>query len=161
MLNTPAGAPASQMISARAAAIAGVWLAGMDNNIFVQIGNVVLIGLASKNAILVVEFAKQREEAGAARAEAVVEACRLRLRPILMTSFAFILGVVPLVFAQGPGSELRQELGTAVFSGMLGVTVFGLIFTPLFYVASRSLGERLARGRRKPSAGAHALLPAQ
>ncbi|HEX4589159.1 MAG TPA: efflux RND transporter permease subunit, partial [Gemmataceae bacterium] len=119
------------------AAIAGVWIAGMDNNIFVQIGNVVLIGLASKNAILIVEFAKQREDAGQSRVEALVEACRLRLRPILMTSFAFILGVVPLVGATGAGMEMRRALGVAVFSGMLGVTFFGLFFTPVFYYSVR------------------------
>ncbi|HEX4590268.1 MAG TPA: efflux RND transporter permease subunit, partial [Gemmataceae bacterium] len=119
------------------AAIAGVWIVGMDNNIFVQIGNVVLIGLASKNAILIVEFAKQREDAGLSRVEALVEACRLRLRPILMTSFAFILGVVPLVGATGAGMEMRRALGVAVFSGMLGVTFFGLFFTPVFYYSVR------------------------
>jgi multidrug efflux pump len=131
------------------AAIAGVWLAGMDNNIFVQIGNVVLIGLASKNAILIVEFAKQREDAGLPRIEAVVEACRLRLRPILMTSFAFILGVLPLVGATGAGSEMRRALGVAVFSGMLGVTAFGLFFTPVFYTTVRWVSDRFAR---KPAA---------
>jgi multidrug efflux pump len=131
------------------AAIAGVWLAGMDNNIFVQIGNVVLIGLASKNAILIVEFAKQREDAGLLRIEAVVEACRLRLRPILMTSFAFILGVLPLVGATGAGAEMRRALGVAVFSGMLGVTAFGLFFTPVFYTTVRWVSDRFAR---KPSA---------
>jgi multidrug efflux pump len=129
------------------AAIAGVWLVGMENNIFVQIGNVVLIGLASKNAILIVEFAKQREEAGLSRIEAVVEACRLRLRPILMTSFAFILGVLPLVGATGAGSEMRRALGVAVFSGMLGVTAFGLFFTPVFYVSVRWVTDRLSRKR--------------
>ncbi len=129
------------------AAIAGVWLAGMDNNIFVQIGNVVLIGLASKNAILIVEFAKQREDAGLSRIDAIVEACRLRLRPILMTSFAFILGVLPLVEASGAGSEMRRALGVAVFSGMLGVTTFGLFFTPVFYATVRWVTDRLARKR--------------
>jgi multidrug efflux pump len=133
------------------AAIAGVWIMGMDNNIFVQIGNVVLIGLASKNAILIVEFAKQREDAGLSRVEAVVEACRLRLRPILMTSFAFILGVVPLVGATGAGMEMRRALGVAVFSGMLGVTVFGLFFTPVFYFSVRWVTDWL--GGRRPSAG--------
>jgi multidrug efflux pump len=127
------------------AAIAGVWLAGMDNNIFVQIGNVVLIGLASKNAILIVEFAKQREDAGLSRVEAVVEASRLRLRPILMTSFAFILGVLPLVGATGAGAEMRRALGVAVFSGMLGVTAFGLFFTPVFYVTVRWVTDRFGR----------------
>jgi multidrug efflux pump len=127
------------------AAIFGVWLAGMDNNIFVQIGNVVLIGLASKNAILIVEFAKQREDSGMKRVDAIVEACRLRLRPILMTSFAFIFGVLPLISASGAGAEMRRALGVAVFSGMLGVTAFGLFFTPVFYFVIRWLGDRFAR----------------
>jgi HAE1 family hydrophobic/amphiphilic exporter-1 len=119
------------------AAISGVQFRGMDNNILTQIGLVVLVGLASKNAILIVEFARQAEAEGLSRVEAAVKAARLRLRPILMTSFAFILGVLPLLVAQGPGSEMRQALGTAVFSGMLGVTVFGLLFTPIFYVLCR------------------------
>ncbi len=116
------------------AAIAGIWLTGMDNNIFTQIGLVVLIALASKNAILIVEFARQLHSEGHSHHDAAVEACRMRLRPILMTSLAFILGVVPLVRASGAGAEMRQALGVAVFSGMLGVTLFGLFFTPLFYV---------------------------
>ncbi len=120
-------------------AISGVALAGMDNNILTQIGLVVLIGLASKNAILIVEFAKQQEDVGKSRWDAAVSAARLRLRPILMTSFAFILGVVPLVIAEGAGAEMRQALGVAVFSGMLGVTFFGLLFTPVFYVLCRKL----------------------
>lgn len=120
-------------------AITGVYLAGMDNNILTQIGLVVLVGLASKNAILIVEFAKELEDQGKTMYEAAVEAARLRLRPILMTSFAFILGVVPMVIAEGAGAEMRQALGVAVFSGMLGVTVFGLIFTPVFYVLCRKL----------------------
>jgi multidrug efflux pump subunit AcrB len=115
------------------ASIAGIWLVKLDNNIFTQIGLVVLIGLAAKNAILIVEFAKQRQDQGANRHDATVDACRLRLRPILMTSFAFILGVVPLVLAKGAGAEMRVALGIAVFSGMLGVTIFGLFFTPVFY----------------------------
>lgn len=115
-------------------AMGGVWLRDQDNNLFTQIGLVVLIGLAAKNAILIVEFAKQRQEAGLDRFDAAVEACRLRLRPILMTSFAFILGVLPLVLAQGAGAEMRRALGTAVFYGMIGVTFFGLLFTPVFYV---------------------------
>ncbi|WP_292746415.1 efflux RND transporter permease subunit, partial [Methylophaga sp. UBA3191] len=123
------------------AAILGVSLRGMDNNILVQIGFVVLIGLASKNAILIVEFAKQAEDRGLSRLDAAVEAARTRLRPILMTSFAFILGVVPLVLASGAGAEMRQALGTAVFFGMLGVTFFGLIFTPVFYVFCRWLAS--------------------
>ena len=113
--------------------IAGVALMRMDINIFTQIGFIVLVGLASKNAILIVEFAKQQRESGMARREATMEACRLRLRPIMMTSFAFILGVVPLVIAQGAGAEMRRTLGTAVFSGMLGVTLFGIFLTPVFF----------------------------
>ncbi len=122
-------------------AMSGVGLAGMDNNILTQIGLVVLIGLASKNAILIVEFAKQKEDEGMELIEAAIEAAKLRLRPILMTAFAFILGVLPLVYASGAGSEMRRALGTAVFSGMLGVTFFGLLFTPVFYVLSRRLGD--------------------
>jgi HAE1 family hydrophobic/amphiphilic exporter-1 len=124
------------------AAITGVLLRGMDNNILTQIGFVVLIGLAAKNAILIVEFARQAEEQGADRQAAAVQAARTRLRPILMTSLAFILGVVPLVLATGAGAEMRQALGTAVFSGMLGVTLFGLMFTPIFYVLVRWIGTR-------------------
>ena len=123
------------------AAIAGVWLASLNNDIFTQIGLVVLIGLAAKNAILIVEFAKQLQDEGKSRFEATVEACRLRLRPILMTSFAFILGVVPLVLATGAGAEMRQTLGIAVFSGMLGVTAFGIFFTPVFYSVVRKFTE--------------------
>jgi multidrug efflux pump len=125
-------------------ALVGVWLAGMDNNLFTQIGFVVLIGLAAKNAILIVEFAKQREDAGQDRFAAAEEACRLRLRPILMTSMAFILGVVPLAFASGAGAEMRRALGVTVFSGMIGVTVFGLLFTPVFYVVIRRFSRRRA-----------------
>jgi multidrug efflux pump len=119
------------------AAIAGIWVMKMDNNIFTQIGLVVLVGLASKNAILIVEFAKQLQDEGKNAFDATVEACKLRLRPILMTSFAFILGVVPLVLAKGAGAEMRVALGVAVFSGMLGVTIFGIFFTPVFYVVIR------------------------
>jgi multidrug efflux pump len=124
------------------AAITGVWLMRLDNNIFTQIGLVVLIGLAAKNAILIVEFAKEREDHGLSRFDAAVEASRMRLRPILMTSFAFILGVVPLVLAKGAGAEMRYALGVAVFSGMLGVTLFGIFFTPVFYVVVRWLTSR-------------------
>ncbi len=125
------------------AAMLGVNFMGLDRNILVEIGLVVLVGLAAKNAILIVEFAKQAEDAGMGRYEAAVSAARTRLRPILMTSLAFILGVVPLVLATGAGAEMRQSLGTAVFSGMLGVTLFGLIFTPVFYVlTSRFAGRR-------------------
>jgi hydrophobic/amphiphilic exporter-1 (mainly G- bacteria), HAE1 family len=129
------------------AALIGVALRGMDNNILTQIGLVVLIGLAAKNAILIVEFARQHEQEGASPVEAAIEASRLRLRPILMTAFAFIFGVVPLMIATGPGAEMRQSLGTAVFSGMLGVTFFGLFLTPVFYVVLRSF-------RRKPKPAA-------
>jgi multidrug efflux pump len=115
------------------AAITGVLIRGSDNNIFTQIGFVVLIGLACKNAILIVEFAKQQMDAGQSRGDAAVQAARLRLRPILMTSFAFTLGVAPLVYAVGPGAEMRQALGTAVFSGMIGVTLFGIFLTPIFF----------------------------
>src|SRR5216110_764577 len=123
-------------------AITGIWLRGMDNNIFTQIGLIVLVGLACKNAILIVEFAKQLEDSGKSITYAAIEAARLRLRPILMTSFAFILGVVPLVLASGAGAEMRQALGTTVFFGMLGVTFFGLILTPVFYVVIRKLTAR-------------------
>jgi HAE1 family hydrophobic/amphiphilic exporter-1 len=122
------------------AAVSGLLLRGMDNNILTQIGFVVLIGLAAKNAILIVEFARQAEEQGESRWDAAVQAARTRLRPILMTSFAFILGVVPLAVATGAGAEMRQALGTAVFFGMLGVTLFGLLFTPVFYVVVRWIG---------------------
>jgi hydrophobe/amphiphile efflux-1 (HAE1) family protein len=130
------------------AAITGVILRGLDNNILTQVGFVVLIGLAAKNAILIVEFARQLEDQGRSRWDAAVEATRLRLRPILMTSFAFILGVTPLVWAIGAGAELRQALGTAVFFGMIGVTAFGLIFTPVFYVIARTIAQ-LGSHRRK------------
>ncbi len=135
------------------AAITGVILRGQDNNILTQVGFVVLIGLAAKNAILIVEFAHQLEEQGRSRWDAAVEATRLRLRPILMTSFAFILGVSPLVWAIGAGAELRQTLGTPVFFGMIGVTAFGLIFTPVFYIVARwiaSLGEKGAQPAAAP-----------
>jgi len=130
------------------AAMIGVNARGMDNNVLTQIGLIVLIGLAAKNAILIVEFAKQAEERGASIIDAAVEAARIRLRPILMTSFAFILGTLPLVTSSGAGAELRQALGTAVFFGMIGVTGFGLIYTPTFYVVSRKLADRVAEWRR-------------
>lgn len=130
------------------AAMIGVNFRGLDRNILVEVGLVVLVGLAAKNAILIVEFARQAEEAGKSRRDAAVEAARTRLRPILMTSLAFILGVLPLVYATGAGAEMRQSLGTAVFSGMVGVTLFGLIFTPVFYVLIRAL---TARGRPNTS----------
>ncbi len=135
-------------------ALVGVMLRGQDNNILTQIGLVVLVGLAAKNAILIVEFARDAElRDGQGPVPAVIEACRLRLRPILMTAFAFILGVVPLAVATGPGAEMRQALGTAVFFGMLGVTFFGLFLTPVFYVAIRLL---VLRFRRPPTAAAAA-----
>ena len=143
------------------AAMLGVNLRGMDNNVLTQIGLVVLIALAAKNAILVVEFAKQAEEhQGLSPVEAAIQAARTRLRPILMTSFAFILGTVPLVIATGAGAELRQALGTAVFFGMTGVTGFGLIFTPTFYVVCRALGDRIA-GLRRSRDAEPALQPAE
>lgn len=130
-------------------AIGGVWLSGGDNNIFTQIGFVVLVGLAAKNAILIVEFARTQEEAGADPLTAVLEAARLRLRPILMTSLAFIAGVVPLMLASGAGAEMRHAMGVAVFAGMLGVTLFGLLLTPVFYVLVRKLALRRQQ-RRAP-----------
>jgi hydrophobic/amphiphilic exporter-1 (mainly G- bacteria), HAE1 family len=134
------------------AAMIGVNIRGLDRNILVDVGLVVLVGLAAKNAILIVEFAKQAEDGGMSRWDAVVEAARTRLRPILMTSLAFILGVVPLVIATGAGAEMRQALGTAVFSGMLGVTIFGLLFTPVFYVVARWLSQ-LFGDKPRPEAG--------
>ena len=123
-------------------AIAGVWVLGMDNNILTQIGFIVLVALACKNAILIVEFAKAEEDSGKTRFEAAVSAARLRVRPILMTSIAFILGVIPLVIATGAGSEMRRALGTAVFSGMIGVTTCGLFLTPVFYSVLRRFARK-------------------
>ncbi len=141
------------------AAIAGVWLSGGDNNVFTQIGLVVLVGLSAKNAILIVEFARELEFAGRTPLAAAIEASRLRLRPILMTSLAFVMGVVPLVTSTGAGAEMRQAMGIAVFSGMIGVTFFGIFLTPVFYVMLRALsGNRPLRqageGDRAP-AGDH------
>jgi len=119
-----------------------VIISGGDNNIFTQIGLIVLVGLACKNAILIVEFAKDEQAKGLDPLAAVLEACRLRLRPILMTSIAFIMGVVPLVFSSGAGSEMRHAMGVAVFSGMIGVTVFGLFLTPVFFFLIRRFVER-------------------
>jgi multidrug efflux pump len=137
------------------AAVSGLLARGMDVNILAQIGFVVLVGLAAKNAILIVEFARQGEEQGLDRREAATTAARTRLRPILMTSFAFIFGVIPLALATGAGAEMRQSLGTAVVFGMLGVTLFGLVFTPVFYVACRGLaglrGHRRAAPQTAPS----------
>ena len=132
--------------------IAGVWFRNLDNNVFTQIGFVVLAGLSAKNAVLIVEFAVQQEEEGKRPFEAAMEAARLRLRPILMTSFAFILGVLPLVSAKGAGAEMRQALGTAVFAGMIGVTFFGIFLTPVFYVSIRWLTEKVT-GRRSHGGG--------
>src|SRR5205807_9245432 len=129
-------------------ALAGIALAGMDVNIFVQVGFVVLVGLACKNAILIVEFARDRQEEGASRFDAAVEAARVRLRPIVMTSFAFILGVLPLVIAEGAGAEMRRTLGTAVFAGMLGVTFFGIFLTPVFFSVIRGFSDE---GPLKPA----------
>jgi multidrug efflux pump len=125
-------------------AAAGIWLTGGDNNVFTQIGFLVLIGLACKNAILIVEFARELERQGRSPADAALEAARIRLRPILMTSFAFIMGVIPLVLSSGAGAEIRKAMGVAVFAGMLGVTVFGLVLTPAFYVLVRRLSARRA-----------------
>jgi multidrug efflux pump len=138
--------------------VVGVFLANLDINIFTQIGFVVLVGLASKNAILIVEFAKAKRESGLPRREATLEACRLRLRPIMMTSFAFILGVVPLVVSSGAGSEMRRALGTAVFSGMLGVTLFGIFLTPVFYSVIQWLSDR-RRTQLQPAPAAGDLSP--
>ncbi len=121
------------------AAMTGVWLTGGDNNVFTQIGLIVLVGLSAKNAILIVEFARELEFAGRTPVQAAIEASRLRLRPILMTSLAFIMGVVPLVISTGAGAEMRHAMGVAVFAGMIGVTAFGLFLTPVFYVLLRAL----------------------
>jgi multidrug efflux pump len=121
------------------AAMAGVWISGGDNNVFTQIGLIVLVGLSAKNAILIVEFARELEFAGRTPIQAAIEASRLRLRPILMTSLAFVMGVLPLVLSTGAGSEMRKAMGVAVFSGMIGVTAFGLFLTPVFYVLLRRL----------------------
>jgi len=133
-------------------ALIGVKLTGGDNNVFTQIALFVLVGLASKNAILIVEFARELEEHGRTILQAALEACRLRLRPILMTSIAFIMGVVPLVFSHGAGAEMRHAMGVAVFAGMLGVTFFGLFLTPVFYVLLRTLAKRLEK--KSPAADA-------
>jgi multidrug efflux pump len=128
-------------------AIVGVWVTGGVNDIFTQIGLFVLVGLACKNAILIVEFARELEHQGYDTMQAAIEAARLRLRPILMTSFAFIMGVIPLVMSSGAGAEMRHAMGVAVFSGMLGVTFFGLFLTPVFYVLLRMVEKRVAPGR--------------
>jgi multidrug efflux pump len=121
------------------AAMTGVWLSHGDNNVFTQIGLMVLVGLSAKNAILIVEFARELEFAGRTPIQAAIEASRLRLRPILMTSMAFVMGVLPLVLSTGAGAEMRKAMGIAVFSGMIGVTAFGLFLTPVFYVLLRRM----------------------
>jgi multidrug efflux pump len=128
-------------------AIAGVVFARMDINIFTQIGFLVLVGLACKNAILIVEFAKAQREAGKDRHQATLEACELRLRPIIMTSFAFILGVVPLMVSEGAGAEMRRTLGVAVFAGMLGVTLFGIFLTPVFFYVIQWIVDHRRAGK--------------
>jgi multidrug efflux pump len=138
-------------------ALFGVWLKGGDNNVFVQVGLVVLMGLACKNAILIVEFARELEMQGKATIEAALEACRLRLRPIIMTSVAFIAGSLPLVVGTGAGSEVRQATGITVFAGMLGVTLFGLFLTPVFYVTLRKWVSN--DGKRKPMNSSHDAAP--
>ncbi len=153
------------------AAMTGVWLTHGDNNVFTQIGLIVLVGLSAKNAILIVEFARELEFAGRTPVAAAIEASRLRLRPILMTSMAFIMGVVPLVLSTGAGAEMRHAMGVAVFSGMIGVTAFGLFLTPVFYVLLRRLDRQPAvaaahrrnrrhRSRGAAGAGAEGLRPA-
>ena len=132
-------------------AITGVWLTGGDNNVFTQIGLIVLVGLACKNAILIVEFAKHKQDEGMSPFDAAIEACRLRLRPILMTSIAFIAGVFPLVISTGAGSEMRKAMGVAVFAGMIGVTLFGLFLTPVFYVMLMKLGVKKTAPKPAPT----------
>jgi len=135
------------------AAMTGVWLSAGDNNVFTQIGLVVLVGLSAKNAILIVEFARELEFAGHGPVQAAIEASRLRLRPIMMTSFAFIMGVVPLVTSTGAGAEMRHAMGVAVFAGMIGVTIFGIFLTPVFYVLLRQLsGNRPFKRHDVPEA---------
>ncbi len=143
-------------------ALGGVWLTGGDNNVFTQIALIVLVGLAAKNAILIVEFARELERRGRSIVQAAIEASRLRLRPILMTSFAFVMGVVPLAISTGAGSEMRRAIGIAVFYGMLGVTLFGLVLTPVFYVLFRRLAQRFERAPAHPGgAGAASVYEAR
>jgi multidrug efflux pump subunit AcrB len=141
-------------------AMLGVMARGQDNNIFTQIGLIVLVGLACKNAILIVEFAREKQHEGLSIVDAALEACRLRLRPILMTSIAFIAGVFPLVTSTGAGAEMRQAMGVAVFAGMIGVTFFGLFLTPVFYVVVMNLVERFSRKPVPASHGSHPTPPA-
>jgi multidrug efflux pump len=140
------------------AALFGVWLSNGDNNVFTQIGLIVLVGLSAKNAILIVEFARELEFDGRTPVQAAIEASRLRLRPILMTSLAFIMGVLPLVLSTGAGAEMRYAMGVAVFSGMIGVTLFGLALTPVFYVLMRRLSGN--RPLVQHGTSAHAAAPA-
>jgi multidrug efflux pump subunit AcrB len=140
--------------------IAGVIVAHMDINVFTQIGFVVLVGLACKNAILIVEYAKSQREEGVPRYQATLEAVKLRLRPIMMTSFAFILGVVPLMISVGAGAEMRRTLGTAVFSGMLGVTLFGIFLTPVFFFVIQWFNDWRAKDQGERSAGPRPAPPA-
>ncbi len=141
------------------AAMTGVWISGGDNNMFTQIGLMVLVGLSAKNAILIVEFARELEFAGRTPVQAALEAARLRLRPILMTSLAFVMGVLPLVLSTGAGSEMRQAMGVAVFAGMIGVTAFGLFLTPVFYVALRRLAGNRPLRQHQPSTHVDAPVP--
>jgi multidrug efflux pump len=136
-------------------ALGGIWLTNGDNNVFTQVGFLVLIGLACKNAILIVEFAQELERQGHTPREAAMEAARIRLRPILMTSFAFIMGVIPLLLSHGAGAEIRRAMGVAVFAGMLGVTFFGLLLTPVFYVVIRRIVGRAVRQPHTAVTDAH------
>jgi multidrug efflux pump len=140
------------------AAMAGVWLTAGDNNIFTQIGLIVLVGLSAKNAILIVEFARELEFAGRTPIAAAIEASRLRLRPILMTSLAFVMGVLPLVTSTGAGAEMRRAMGVAVFAGMIGVTLFGIFLTPVFYVLlRRATGNRPLKQHGETTVGEKSL----
>ena len=143
------------------AAMTGVWLTKGDNNIFTQIGLIVLVGLSAKNAILIVEFARELEFGGRTPIKAAIEASRLRLRPILMTSLAFIMGVLPLVTSVGAGAEMRHAMGVAVFAGMIGVTLFGIFLTPVFYVLLRALAGNRPLKQHGEAPHAPAMAPAE
>jgi multidrug efflux pump len=143
------------------AAMTGVWLTKGDNNIFTQIGLIVLVGLSAKNAILIVEFARELEFGGHTPIKAAIEASRLRLRPILMTSLAFIMGVLPLVTSVGAGAEMRHAMGVAVFAGMIGVTLFGIFLTPVFYVLLRALTGNRPLKQHGEAAHAPVMAPAE